>query len=1077
MAAWREILVHRASRAQQRLWFAEQVTPGEPVNNINVALWFAAPLDPRALAAALADVIARHESLRTAFSVRDGVLQQVVLEAPETPPFRTVDLSGPPREREAAFGQLREREAGACFALEAAPLLRLVHARAGDRDALVLVVHHIVADAWSVGRLLVDLARAYGSRSAGREPGWEPLPVQYADFTAWQEERLAGPEAQRHLVYWRERLAGLPTLDLTHGRPRPERPSAAGRRVAVAAAPRLRERLEAFVRAQRATPFMGVVAAYAAALGAVFGSQDVTLSSTVAGRPLPEVADVVGLFVDRVVLRLELGGRPGFRELLARARDAVVAAHDHDHVTFDQVVDAVQPERRLGVTPLAQAAINMLPALPGLEPGNLPAATGDQFGNGTVPHDLGLELALDGEWRLEYRPDVVDGAAARRVAALVPRLLEAGLAAPDRPLCLVPAAEDLQLSAAQDGGPALGGPPTVWDLVAGWMARTPGATAVAGPSGTLTYAELDAHARALADRLRERGVGPEATVLLALPRSAELVVAMLGVLAAGGAYVPVDPGDPAEHLAEVAADVGARLALALPGAGVALPASVPLLPFGAGTPVEPAPAAPARSENAAYVLFTSGSTGRPKGVVVEHRNLVAYVRALLHRLQPPAAAVHLMVQAPTFDSCLTAIFGALCSGGAVHLVDEETARDPSLLAGIPADYLKITPGHLAALLASAGPAAGRLRPRRAVVLGGEPCPRELARGLRDAGWHVLDEYGPTETTVGVLSRWQDGSGAAWTATPPIGDPLPGVRVHVLDAEGMPAPPGCAGELHVAGALVSRGYVGQPARTGESFVPDPYGEPGARMYRTGDLVRLLPDGTFELLGRRDRQVKVRGVRVELGAVEAALLRHPGVARAAATLREGRLAAFVTPAAGPALVPSELTALARRVLPEAAVPATVVVLDRLPLTAHGKLDLAALPGPDGGLAVCAREAPATPTEAALVEVWRSALGTADIGVTQGFFEVGGDSIRAIQVISEARERGLALTMRHLFDQQAIRPIAALLDAAPTTPQPGEAVEVPVSGAQAYTAADFPDSGLDDAGLARLLAALGVDLEADG
>jgi amino acid adenylation domain-containing protein len=657
---------------------------------------------------------------------------------------------------------------------------------------------------------------------------------------------------------------------------------------------------------------------------------------------------------------------------------------------------------------------------------------GGEFGNGTVPHDLGLEVPDGADWRLEHRPGVVADEAAARVAALVPRLLDAGLAAPDRPLCLVPAVRDGGVVA--DGGPALDGPASVYDLVAGWAARTPDSPAVIGPGTALTYAELDARVRALASALRARGVGPEAPVLLALPRSVEHVVAMLGVLAAGGAFVPVDPDDPPAHRAAIAEQVGARVTI-----DERTPHPDPP-PRGDGEE-EPSPRGGGQGggagANAAYVLFTSGSTGRPKGVVVEHRSLVAYVLALLDRLRPAPGAVHLLVQAPTFDSCLTPIFGALCSGGTLDVVDADAARDPGLLAAHPADHLKITPGHLGALLA--GGDAARLRPRGAVVVGGEPLPRELLRQLLDAGWRVLDEYGPTETTVGVLSRWQDGGGAAWTATPPVGDPLPGVRVHVLDPEGMPVPPGCPGELHVAGAQVARGYAGEAARTAEAFVPDPFGPPGSRAYRTGDLVRGLPDGTFELLGRRDRQVKVRGVRVELGAVEAALERDPGVARAAATPRGGRLAAYVVPAPGAAPDPGALRDLVARVLPAAAVPATVTTLDALPLTRHGKVDGAALPDPDGAAVPGAREAPATPTEAALADIWRSVLGVADLGVTDRFFEAGGDSIRAIQVIAEARERGLALTVRHLFDQQAIRPIAALLDAAPAA-GPAERAPLP-------------------------------------
>jgi amino acid adenylation domain-containing protein len=1006
----------------------EQLTPGEPVHNISFEYRYAGRIEPGALRAALADVVARHESLRTALVVRDGELCQVVSTPPDEPPLEFVDLSAA-ADPDPAYRELCATVGTAPFDLGAPPLLRLRHVRlSAGTDALVVVVHHMVADATSVSIMLRDLTAAYEHRLAGRAPDWPELAVQYADFTAWQQEQAGGTAAQADLAYWRQQLAELPTLDLTHGRRRPARLTQRARRLPLTIDPDLAAALDEFVRAEHATPFAAFLAAYAATLGRVFGGTDLAVASTVAGRPLPEVREVVGMFVDRVVLRLDLSGGPTFRELVRSARQVVADAHDHTGVTFDQVAAAVAPQRVTGLTPLAQAAINLQPpAVARPAAGRMPAiATGSSIDTGTVADDLWLDLAAapvpySGEVR--YRPDVVGDAAAERVRAVFQLLLRNGLAEPDRPLWtfdVVAPAElaDLRGPAATEDGDTL-----LPELIEARATATPAAPAVVWAGGALDYAGLDAAANRLAHTLLARGVRPEEPVLVALPRTVELVVAFLGVLKAGGVYVPVDAGAPAGHLARITEQCAARIAVA--AADVALPDTVARVAVAAAPGQDPGrPESAARPANAAYVMFTSGSTGAPKGVVVTHRAVVAFVRGLLTVLPPGAS--HLLVQPPTFDSSLTPILCALAGGGALHLADEATAQDADALGGFvtahPADFLKITPSHLTALLAGADPAT--LRPRRAVVLSGEPVRQALVRRLRDAGWGVVVQYGPTETDT-VTAAWLDGVDPAG---PPLGRPLPGVSAQVLDRWGRPVPPGCAGELHLGGPQVARGYLGAPGATAGRFAPDP-DRPGARRYRTGDLVRWQPGGWLEFCGRTDRQVKIRGFRVEPGAVEAVLLTHPGV-RACAVVAAGadgdrRLVAYV---AGDEheLDEAALREFVAARLPAYCVPGAVVVLAALPMTRHGKLDEAALPG--GPEARTVRCAPATPLERALLAGWQRLLPQADFGVTDDFFDVGGDSILAIHAVAQARSHGMALTVRQVFDLRTVRAIARTLADSP-------------------------------------------------
>jgi amino acid adenylation domain-containing protein len=857
------VLAHRASRAQQRLWFVEQQVPGEPVHNISFEVRYADRLDANVLRAAVADLIARHESLRTSFLMRDNELWQVVWTPPDEPPVTLVDLTGAD-DVERAYRELCDQVGTEVFDLGTAPLLRLVHVRLGEHDdALIIVLHHAVADAISAEILMRELTVAYERRLAGLAPDWPELAVQYAAFTAWQEEQATQPD----LDYWREQLADLSTLDLTHGGPRPDRVSQRGRRLVITVDPATAVALDEFAHAERATPFMVMLAAYAATLGRVFGGTDIAVSSTVAGRPLAEVRDVIGMFADRVVLRIDLSGGPTFRELVRAARQVVAQAHDHSSVTFDQIVTAVAPARVVGVTPLAQAAINLRPPSGSPPAGAMPPRIGGSLiDTGTVTHDLSIDLVAEPTpytGTVRYRPDVVSDAAAERVRDLFTRLLCNGLAEPDRPLWTFPAVTGAEFAVTPA---ATGGAELVHEMIGEWAARTPDAPAVVSAAGSLDYAGLDAAANRLARTLRERGVGPEVPVLVAVPRSIELVVALLGVLKAGGVYVPVDPAAPAAYLLAVTIHCGASLALAT--GEVALPASVVLRVDAEPPSVDPGPPDVAvHPDNAAYLLFTSGS----KAVLVTHRNAASYVRGL-SALDLPVAASHLLAQPPTSDSSMTAVLGALVNGGALHVVDEDTARDPQALADFlvahPVDFMNFTPSHLSALLAAGDPKA--LRPNRAAFLGGEAIGSALVGRLLAAGWDVIAHYGPTETTVGVSACRLDGP----PMPAPIGRPLPGVRAYVLDRWRQPVPPGCRGELYVGGPQVTRGYRGSASATAAAFLPDPFADvPGARMYRTGDLVRRLPDGSLHYCGRTDRQVKIRGFRIEPGAVEAASCTHP------------------------------------------------------------------------------------------------------------------------------------------------------------------------------------------------------------
>ena len=1037
------------SFAQRRSWFLDRLDPGCAAAVRFHALRLHGALDPAALAGALASVVARHEVLRTRFPADDGEPVQVVEPAGPVPLSR-VDLrhlDGNAREADAR--RLAGEAAAAPFDLAAGPPVRATLVRLGEEEhALFLSLHRIAADDESVEVLVRELGAAYEALAAGGAPALPPLPLQYADFALWQRERLAGAMAELELAWWRRRLAGAPPVLNVPS----DRPAAAGRsrrsalvraRLPEGVAPLLR----ALVAEEDATPFAGLLAAWAVLLGRYAAEDDLVLGTPVAGRPHRALAGVVGPFAGMLPLRIDLGGNPTFREVVRRAHEAVQGALRHLELPFERLVEALA-ERDLAHAPLVQVGF----ALRGAEErggARLGAVRSEPFGAGPPGMALNLDLRVTHEGdrltaELAFQAVLFDAATAERMLAHFAALLAQAAGAPDRPIAALSLLAPEERAAAGRGwrGPVLPVPAgCVHEAFSAQAARTPDADAIAGAGERLSFAAAEARANRLAHRLRRLGVGPESRVGVCLERSAELVVALLAVLKAGGAYVPLDPFYPAERLDYMREDSGARLVLtrgpladALEADGVELVRLDALEAELAREPDTP-PTSGAVAENAAYVIYTSGSTGWPRGVVVEHRSVLSLAAGLRHALYdargaaaPPRVAMN---GSFAFDTSVKQIV-QLLAGAALCPVPEEVRYGARALGAWlreeRVEVLDCTPTHLRHLLAEGFPstAHGTLTD---LLLGGEALDPELWRRLGEMeGVRAWNLYGPTECTVDAVL------GPVAGAWPRLGEPVANVRLHLLDPAGEPVPAGVAGELYVGGCGVARGYQGCPAATAERFVPDPFGaEPGARLYRTGDRVRRRADGGLEFLGRVDRQVKVRGFRVELGEIEDVLTLHPEVRSAAVVLRtegEGapRLVAYLTPAGTAVPADLELRAWIGESLPSYMQPAAFVAMDALPRTPSGKVDRRALPAPpappesgDAG----PRGAPRDAGERCLLRVWEEVLGVSGIGVHDDYFALGGESLLGVRMLARVeRETGRRIPVSALFTAPTVARLARFL-----------------------------------------------------
>ncbi|HEV2784623.1 MAG TPA: MupA/Atu3671 family FMN-dependent luciferase-like monooxygenase [Actinophytocola sp.] len=996
------------SYAQQRLWYLDQLEPGNVAYNNAVALRMRGELDTAALHRALDEVVRRHEVLRTTIEITPDGPVQVIHPA--------LDVELPVRPADAAdVDRLATDFARTPFDLERGPLLRTCLLRLGpDEHVLLICLHHIVSDGWSAGVLCAELAAMY---AGGELP---PLPMQYADYAVWQRER---PDSPGDLAYWTENLAGVPMLELPVDRPRGPVQGRDGARVPVRIPRELADALGGLCRATGSTPYMALHAGLVTLLHRYSGQTDLAIGTAVAGRTRPETENLVGCFINSVVIRTDLAGDPTFRELLGRVKRATLGAVAHQEIPFERLVNELEVPRTLSHAPLFQAMLVLhntpsptvrLGALT-LEPLDIdPRAT---------KLDLILELregedGISGCW--EYNTDLFDPATIEQLTRHLLGLLADAVADPDRRLSgltLLSDDERREVLALSTGAPLDTPDGVVHAAFEAQVARTPDAIAIGDERRPLTYRELDIAANRIAHGLRDRGVRPGRVVALLLEQPTAAIPAMLGVLKAGGAYVPVDPHAPRARRDTILA---AADPVVIIGADRE-PAGHTLADLAAGQPDDPPPAL-ATASDPAYIIFTSGSTGTPKGVVVEHRHLLFSTLSRRAHYGEPGRCLSL--QALTFDGSLALIYFALLFGGTIWRPEREVTAEPHRVAELIARHrltrVAAAPAYYGQLLAAVAP--GQLDSLRSATVGGDTCPPELVLAHRAAVPRVElhNEYGPTEVTIWSTVHRVDHPP---NGPVPIGRSIPGVRNYVLDPHGRPLPVGATGELYVGGPAVARGYLGAPDLTRERFLPDPFSTvPNGRMYRTGDRARWNRAGVLEFLGRIDRQVKIRGFRVEPAETEAVLAAHPAVAEAAVIpVRSAttRLVGYVAPSD---VDVEELRAFAEARLPDYLVPAQLVAIPELPRTRHGKVDVRALPEPEPP-AAAAPVAPRTDAERALAAVIAEVLRIPEVGVHDDFFALGGDSILAMSVVTRARARSIELTVRQLFQNPTVARLATV------------------------------------------------------
>ncbi|WP_345144820.1 amino acid adenylation domain-containing protein [Dactylosporangium darangshiense] len=1029
------------SFAQQRLWFLAQLEPDSVEYNMPAAIHLDGEVDVPALAAALGGLVARHEVLRTRLVAgEDGVPYQIIDPAPERLELPVVDVSAEPDPVAAAEAWLAA-DGRVPFDLAAGPLFRATLVRvAADEHVLALAMHHVVGDEWSAGILRNELGALY----AGSE--LPALPVQYADFAVWQRGWLSGEVLEGQLGFWREALAGAPVLELPTDRPRPPVRSSEGSVIEFAIPRAVSDGLRAVARDAGVSMFMTMFGLYTVLLSRYSGQDDIVVGTPIANRNRAEIEGLIGFFVNTLVLRTDVSGDPTFAELLGRVRARTLDAYAHQDLPFEQLVDALDVDRDRSRSPLFQVLFNYFADAE--RSAEVEDFTQDESVVRPMMAKFDLRLIVAERagglvGAVHFASALFDESSMRRLIGHFLALAGAVAAGADGRLSglnLLTGPEQGVLAGWQSG-PSVAVPPVagVHDLVAGWVQRNPDWPAVVDASGSWTYGQIWQRASGLAGYLRSVGVGPETVVGVAADAGVDVVVSVLGVWLAGGAYLPLDVRAPVSRLAFMLAEGGVSVILGREELLEQVPAGRirtidlddPALTAAAVVPV-----VRGAVSQAAYVMFTSGSTGRPKGVVVTHAGLLSYVSGVLERVGfgAPGGRYGVLQPAGT-DFVNTVLFGGLASGGCLYFADPATVTDPQAVAAFlvehAIDFVKIVPSHLAGLADGAGLA--ELLPGRALVLGGEAAsPEWLRRLLAVAGEHgvrVANHYGPTETTVGV---------AGMELTPvvvggdrvPIGGPLPGARLYVLDQWLQPVPAGVVGELFIGGFGVARGYRGRPELTGERFVADLFAGDGSRMYRSGDRARWRADGTVEFLGRADSQLKVRGYRIEPGEVEGALLAHPGVGAAVVTghgVDAGRrLVAYVVPVDGMPSV-AELRRFLGARLPEHLVPGLFVELAALPLTANGKLDRRALPDPELVHVGPADSyvAPRTPTEETLAAIWAQVLGLGQVGIHDNFFELGGHSLLATQAVARIRGAGYEISVGEFFDQPTIAATAAAVE----------------------------------------------------
>ncbi len=1034
------------SFAQQRLWFLNQLEPESVNYNLPAVVRLKGCLDFDCLSGSLNALIARHETLRTRFTSLDGRPVQVILAGGEVT-VKEVDLSVIAESQQfGAFERLARQETNLPFDLAEGPLLRAVLFRISAEDhLLLLILHHIITDGWSMGVLVRELAELYSSKLEGRPARLPPLPVQYADYAAWQRRLLQGQALEGQLAYWREKLAGLPpVLALPTDRPRPPVATNRGALARFEVSADLTARLKAFCMREGVTLYMALLAVYQALLHRYTGQEDIAVGTAIANRTRSETENLIGFFVNTLVIRTDCSGEPHFRDLVRRVRETCLEAYDHQDIPFEMLVEDLQPERSLSYSPIFQAAFDVQQApdfkaaLPGIEVEQVAVH------NGTSMFDMLLSIIVSPEHlsgSIEYAADLFDEATIERFAGHFNQLLDSALQTPEQPITrldlLTPAERQQILIEWNDTGHEYPQETCAHRLFEAWAERQPDAPAVILGNEQLSYRELDARASRLAAYLVQNGFRPGGIAGVYLGRCFEMVEAILGVMKAGGAYLPLDPQYPKERISYMLGDSQAACLITQAGLLDGLHPRPPLTicldvdrPAIAASPPLAEPNGHLNPAAPAYVIYTSGSTGQPKGSLLHHRGLCNLIDVQRRAFDVHPGSRVLQFSSFSFDASVWETFMALGNGGSLVLAAHEVvASGPDLLEllrGQRVTHATLPPSVLGVL------EDAPLPDLMVLISAGEACPRELVDRWAP-GRRFFNAYGPSETTVCAsmaLCRAGD------DLPPPIGRPISNTQLYVLDARMQPLPVGVPGELYIGGVCVGSGYLNRPELNAAKFVPDPFtARPGARLFKTGDGARFRADGNIEFLGRLDSQVKLRGFRIELGEIEAALLDQPGVRQAVACLREDppagpRLVAYIVPE-DPSAPPERAALLSglKSRLPEYMLPAQFVSLEALPLNTSGKVDRKKLPAPGpvrGGDGAAPGRPAQTSTEICLAEIAQALLGVAEVRAGDNFFELGGHSLLATQYLSRIRAAfQVDLPLKALFEHPTIAELAAYLD----------------------------------------------------
>jgi amino acid adenylation domain-containing protein len=1056
---------YELSFSQQRLWFLDQVAPGSAAYNVPFGLRLAGPLDREALAAALSEIVRRHEVLRSTFElVGERPVQVVGPPRPFELPVRDLrGLEGGHREEE--IRRLSLKEARRPFDLARGPVIRASLLRLGEHEHIVqLTMHHIVCDGWSDEILLREIVALYRAFSSGLPSPLPELRIQYSDFAAWQRRELSGERLEKLLSYWRGQLTGAPALlELPADRVRPAVRRARGERIPVSLPPALGAGLAELGRSRGATLFMVLLAGLDVLLGRLSGQTDLVVGTPVAGRDRLETEDLIGVFINMLALRATVRDELSFHELLAEVQRNALDAFAHQELPFDRLVEELRLAHSESHTPVFQVMLAFQTAARRTERAGSDGfvVEGLPLSTGTAKLDLTFELAerttgrIEGE--VEYDADLFDEPTVRLLWSHFERLLAGAVADPGRPVAELPLLSEAErhqvLGEWNDTAAELCEEAWIHQAFEARAERTPEAPAVSFGSETISYRELDRRANRLAHHLRAVGAVPGGLVGVCLDRSLDLVITLLAVLKAGAAYVPIDPGYPEERRRFMLTDSGVPVLVAgstSSAAGVGFSGRLVRLDL-EREEIEAQnadrPGSTPTGGHPAYMIYTSGSTGRPKGALNTHRGILNRLLWMQETFRLEASDAVLQKTPFSFDVSVWEFFWPLMVGARLVVARPGGHQDPTYLADLIAreaiTTVHFVPSMLQAFLEE--PGIDRCRALRRVICSGEALPASLAeRHHQRLGAQLFNLYGPTEAAVDVTT-WSCLPGSAAPQVP-IGRPVTNTILYVLDSRFEPVPIGRTGELYIGGIQLATGYWGRSELTAEKFVPHPFpARPGERVYRTGDLARFRPDGAIVYQGRTDHQVKVRGFRIELGEIETALLRHPAVRDAAVLVFGGpetggaRLVAYFVPEAGTAPEPAELAAFLSADLPGYMVPALFLTLAELPLSPNGKLDRRALPAPDGARPASGNPyvAPRTPLERLLSEIWAGVLQLERVGIDDGFFALGGDSMRSLQVIARGRGAGLDLTLEEIYRNPTIRALAERREgAAPESlPMPGE------------------------------------------